>query len=160
MQKPRQTQVRRTWRTPRATTPTPAARSGWRTAPDALAVARGRGRQATSRGRFGAMVPRGSAGRGPFAGRRKRSRGTSVMVLGRGLLGQQKRSVGQQKRSARSRKAPAALIAVLAGLGAAGAAAWKRRRGEEDPPTACVPPTAPASTTTSAPEASRPAGAP
>jgi hypothetical protein len=152
MQKPRQTQARRTWRTPRATTPTPAARSGWRTAPDALAVARGRGRQATSRGRFGAMVPRRSAGRGPFAGRRKRSSGTSVIVLGRGLL-------GPQKRSKRSRKAPAALIAVLAGLGAAGAVAVKRRRGEEDQSTASVPPAAPAATTTSAPEASRPAGA-
>jgi hypothetical protein len=74
------------------------------------------------------------------------------MVLGRGLL-------GQQKRSKRSRKAPAALIAVLAGLGAAGAAAVKRRRGEEDQPTAYVPPSAPGATTTSAPEASRPAGA-
>jgi hypothetical protein len=151
MQKPRQTQARRTWRTPRATTPTPAARSGWRTAPDALAVARGRGRQATSRGRFGAMVPRRSAGRGPFAGRRKRSSRTS-MVLARGPL-------GRQKQSARSRKAPAAVIAVLAGLGAAGAAAWKRRRAEADQPTAYVPPSAPAPATTAPAEASRPAGA-
>jgi hypothetical protein len=152
MQKPRQTQTRRTWRTPRATTPTPAARSGWRTAPDALAVARGRGRQATSRGRFDAIVPRRSAGSGPFAARRKRSSGTSVMLLGRGLL-------GQQKRSARSRKAPAALIAVLAGLGAAGAAALKRRRAEEDQATAYGPPSPPTATTTSPVEESRPAGA-
>jgi hypothetical protein len=152
MQKPRQTQTRRTWRTPRATTPTPGARSGWRAAPDALAVARGRGRQAASRGRFGAMVPRRSADSGPFAGRRKRSSGNSVMLLRRGLL-------GQQKRSARSRKAPAALIAALAGLGAAGAVVMKRHRGEEDQPTAYVPPSAPATTTTSVPGASGPAGA-
>jgi uncharacterized membrane protein YebE (DUF533 family) len=74
------------------------------------------------------------------------------MVLGRGLL-------SQQKRSGRSRKAPAALIAALAGLGAAGAAAWKRRRTEGDQQTAYVPPSAPATTPTSAQEASRPAGA-
>jgi hypothetical protein len=152
MQKPRQTRARRTWRTPRATTPSPTARSGWRTAPDALARAGGRRRQATSRGRLDAMVPRRSAGSGPFAARPKRSSGTSVVVLGRGLL-------GHQKRSERSRKAPAALIAVVAGLGAAGAAAWKRRRGESDQATAYVPPSAPADTTTSPAEASRSAGA-
>jgi hypothetical protein len=73
------------------------------------------------------------------------------MVLGRGLP--------QKRRPERSRKAPAALIAVLAGLGAAGAAAWKRRGGEADQPTAYVPPTAPAATTTSVAEAPRPAGA-
>jgi hypothetical protein len=154
MQKPQQTQGRRAWHTSRATTPTPSARSGWRTAPDALAAARGRRRQATSRGRFNAMVPRRSASGhgGPFARRRKRSSGTSIMVLGRGLL-------GQQKGAERSRKAPAAVIAVLAGLGAAGAAAWKRRRSETDEPTAQVPPSDPAATTTSPAETSRPAGA-
>jgi hypothetical protein len=150
MPKPQQTQVRRTWRTPRATTSTSAARPRWRTAPDALAHVSGRSGKATSRGRFSAVVPRRAAGRGPFAGRGKRSSRTPGMVLGRGLL-------SQQKRSERSRKAPAALIAALAGLGAAGAAAWKRRRTEGDQQTAYVPPSAPAATPTSAQEASRPA---
>jgi hypothetical protein len=152
MQKPRQPQTRRRWPASRASSPPPAARAGWRNVPKALPFAGGRGRPAPSRGRFGATLPRRSAGRGPVAGRRERSSGTSVMVLRRGLL-------GQHKRSRRSRKAPAALIAALAGLGAAGAVVMKRRRSEEDQPTAYVPPTEPAATTTSAPGASRPAGA-
>jgi hypothetical protein len=150
MKKPQQTQTHRTWRAPR--TATTASRSGWRAAPDALARAGGRSRQPTSRGRFSATAPRRSARGGPFAARPKRSSGTSVLGLGRGLL-------GQQKRSGRSRKAPAALIAVLAGVGAAGAAAWKRRRDETDQPSAYVPPSAPPSPTSSPAEASGPAGA-
>ena len=152
MHKPRQPQTRRRWPASRASSPPPAARTGWRNVPRALPFAGGRGRPAPSQGRFGARFPRRHASDGPVAGRRKRSTGTAAMVLGRGLR-------GQQKRSKRSRKAPAALIAALAGLGAAGAVVMKRRRGEEDEPTAYVPSSTPATTTTSAPGESRPAGA-
>jgi hypothetical protein len=152
MQRPRHTQTRRSWRTSQAAGPAPAARTGWRAVPGARPFAAARGRRATRQGRVGTMLPRRAAASGPFAARRKRSSGNSVMVRGRGL-------VGRQKRSKRSRKAPAALVAVLAGLGAASAAALKRRRGEEDQPTSYVPPAGPAAPKTSAAEASPPAGA-
>ena len=63
------------------------------------------------------------------------------MVLGRGLLG----ALAKQTPSKRSRKGPA-LMAVVAGLGAAGAAALKRRRSGEDrqpPVDVAQPPSAP-----------------
>ena len=62
------------------------------------------------------------------------------MTLGRGLLG----ALGKQTKSKGSRKGPA-LVAVAAGLGAAGAAALKRRRSGEDQATVTALPTDPAS---------------
>jgi hypothetical protein len=137
MHRARQTQAGRPWRTPRPAGPTRATRPGRRAAPRPIPLAGGRSRRDVSRSRFGGMRPGGAAARrAAAAGRRKPSRGTSAMTLGRGLLG----ALGKQKRSQSkgSRKAPA-LLAVAAGLGA-GAAALKRRHSGEEQPTADVPP--------------------
>ena len=115
MHRSRQTQPRRAWRPPSTASATPG-------------------------GRFGMVGPGRYAGRRAPAGRRRQSSGGSPMVLGRGLLG----ALAKQTPSKRSRKGPA-LMAVVAGLGAAGAAALKRRRSGEDQPPVDVaqPPSAP-----------------
>ena len=131
MQRSRQTQPRRAWRPPS----TASARAG---------------------GHFGMVGPGGYAGRRAAAGRRKQSSGGSAMVLGRGLLG----ALAKQTPSKRSRKGPA-LLAVAAGLGAAGAAALKRRRSAEDqPPLNVVPAQAPSQPTPVPPATEEPAGPP
>ena len=115
MHRSRQTQSRRAWRPPGTASP-------------------------AAGGRFGMVAPGRYAGRRAPAGRRGQSSGGSPMVVGRGLLG----AFAKQTPAKRSRKGPV-LVAVVAGLGAAGAAALKRRRSAEDQPPVDIaqPPSAP-----------------
>jgi hypothetical protein len=101
------------------------------------------GRRATRPGRFGLS-------RSP-ARRRKQSSGGSAMAFARGRLG----GVGKHQPSKRSRTGPA-LLAVVAGLGVAGAAAIKRRRGEKAPSAGHMPPPEPVGEPTPTAEASPP----
>jgi hypothetical protein len=102
---------------------------------------------ATGSGRFRTVRPGGrqSGRRGKQAGRK------SPVALARGpfgALGKNKASTGAK----RSRKGPA-LLAVLAGLGAAGAAAFKRRQDTRpEPQAAPVAPDATGETETPRPE--------
>lgn len=138
MQMPRNTVTRRTPRTPRAGDPTVGARFGRRAAQRAIPFATERGRRATRRGRFGGVALGRFSGAPATTMRRKRSSRRSSNPLARGLLGALGSST--RKRSKGSRKGPA-LLAVLAGLGAAGAGVLKRRRSGDDQPPAYVPPT-------------------
>jgi hypothetical protein len=137
MPMPRNIQTRRTPRKPQAGDPTVGARFGRRAAQRAIPFATERGGPATRRGRFGGVAPGRFSG-APTTMRRTRSSGRSSNPLARGLLGAL--GSGPQKRSKGSRKGPA-LLAVLAGLGAAGAGVLKRRRSGSDQPPTYVPPT-------------------
>jgi hypothetical protein len=87
-------------------------------------------------------------------GRGKPSGGSSPIALARGLLG----AVGKGKPSKGSRKRPA-LLAVVAGLGAAGAAALRRRRSGQEEPPGHVPPPEPVGEAPLATEGTRRPGA-
>jgi hypothetical protein len=76
--------------------------------------------------------------RAPATRRRQPSRRDRAMALGRGVSGVARR----QQKSKASRKGPA-LLAVVAGLGAAGAAALKWRRSGADEAPGYFPPPEP-----------------